>query len=185
MATTAQKLAVKKLHIFGDGTDVATEYPFSEDGVAQAGKTTYDISHKDPYELAEVMGAGAVTFSQDFQLTVGKSGSHYGYKGTPTSTTPFGDLSPKTFGGVNVFMIETQGADLVKVLFTNSEHHSFGTKHIPSIDLTVDGVTATLNYYFDAYSDSIQYVKSDSALYSAIEGANGTTVTATISAKAL
>ena len=184
MATQAQKDAVKLLHIFADKSGVVAEYPFSEGGVVQAGKTTYDIAHKDPYELLEVgeNGAGQVTHTATFTMIVGENGVHKGYKGTPTTTTPFGDLTPKIFAGVNVFMIETQNG-MVKALFTDSEHHSISADLIETINLDLDGTNEDLVHYYDAYSDSTQYLAEGGVLFTLLDGKSvGDTVIVTISA---
>jgi len=178
MATQEQKNAVADLHLFNDGTEVQTEYSYSEDGATQAGKTTYDVSHTDPYELYHARKAGAVAeHIVDYVMTVGQHTTAWGYKGTPTTTTPFGSLTPDDFAGAHVFAIEAR-TSVASVIFTDKYGKTLAPA--PSIEVSFDA--GTTFYTYNANTTDTSGVKQYDNIndLAAIALAIGTTVDADV-----
>jgi len=178
MATQEQKNAVADLHLFGDGTEVQTEYSYSEDGVVQAGKTTYDIIHRDPYELYYARKAGGVAeHIVDYVMTVGNEGTSWGYKGTPTSTTPFGAITPDKFAGAHVFAIQAR-ASVASVIFTDK----YGATVAPASSIEVSFDSGSTFYIYTANNTDSSGTKQydNSGDLAAIALAIGTTVDADV-----
>ncbi len=135
MATQSQLDAVTKLHAFGIGDEILTQYPKTGD----VPPTSYDIIHQDPYELQAVRKlGGTASHSVTYTVTKGTGVSGSGYEHEFIGDD-FGAITPHHFADTFIGSIRTNTtSDSILMQFDNTEEGSI--VNLPTINVTIDSV---------------------------------------------
>lgn len=142
MATQSQTNAVTKLHGFSLGDEIQAEYPFYENGVIVSGKTSYQIDHRDPYELMFAKkNGGTASASLIAILTMGTSdsGQQRGYKSGTSQASGYGDLAPKMIGKYEIFTLSSQLAQVGAFLRVSFNVDGVNSKVDGDLVITING----------------------------------------------
>ena len=164
MATQEQLNAVTKLHAFGIGDEILTQYPKAGD----VPTTNYDIMYQDPYELQAVrkMG-GTASHSVTYTVTKGTGVSGSGYEHEFIGDD-FGAITPSHFADTFIGSIRTNTiSDSILIQFDNTEEGSI--VNLPTINVTIDSIL----YVFAeaAVTDNVRtYLHTDSVPQEFIDG---------------